>query len=295
LDTSIICCREMPAQGRVGDKAQNKLDAHGCPSCPHPTLGPGIAGSPDVLVNNLPALRVDDPGVHAVCCNTNTWTALYGSTTVFFNGKGAYRKDDTSKHCGGMGQLIEGSPNVMTGGPMGGPSGGGGGGAGPGGGEGGGKAGGKGGSGGGGTDPGGNGSKTDPGGGKGGGGEEPGGGKGGVDPGGGGEQPGQAEPEKTGALDVEVLDPEGAAVPQVAVNLSGQSSADGTTDASGHSQFPSLPVGSYLIAATHDDFQDGNSSAEVTTSPSSVTITLTPKDDWSKFRGEVSNVEEPAA
>lgn len=161
-----------------------------------------------------------------------------------------------------MGQLIEGSPNVMTGGPMGG---GGGGGAGPGGGA---------------------------GGGKGGSGEEPGGGKGGgVNPGG-GEQPGQVEPEKTGALDVEVVDAEDAAVPQVAVSLSGPSSANGTTDASGHAQFPSLPVGSYLIAATHDDFQDGNSSAEVTTTPASVRITLTPKDDWSHFRGEVSNDDE---
>lgn len=291
----------------MGDKAQNQADAHGCPACPHPTLGPAIAGSPDVMVNNLPALRVDDPGMHAVCCNTNTWNALYGSTTVFINGKCAYRKDDTSKHCGGTGKLIEGSPNVETGGPMGSGSGGGGAGpgAGPGGGEGGGKAGGgKSGSGGG-EDPGGGGSKTEPGGGKGGGGDpgDPGGGKGGGgSPGapgqgkggepGGGQQPGQVEPEKAGALDVEVVDLDEAAVPQVAVSLSGTSATEGTTNASGLAQFPSLPVGSYLIAATHDDFQDGHSSAEVTTSPSSVRITLTPRDDWSQFRGEVSKDDE---
>jgi len=294
----------MPAQGRVGDKAKNQADAHGCPACPHPVLGPGIAGSPDVMVNNLPALRVDDPGIHTACCTTNTWNALYGSVTVFFNGKGAYRKDDTSKHCGGLGKLIEGSPNVMTGGPMGpgaGP-GGGGGSAGPGGGQGGGKAGG----GKGGEDPGG-GSKTEPGGGKGGGGEpggkaepgDPGGGKGGGDPsdpgGGKGDQPGQTEPETTGSLDVEVVDPDDAAVAQVAISLSGPSTADGTTDAGGHAMFPSLPAGSYLITATHEEFADGNSSAEVTAGPATTRITLTPKDDWSQFRGEVSKDDEPAA
>jgi hypothetical protein len=300
----------MPGQGRLGDKAQSTADAHGCPACPHPTLGPAIAGSPDVEVNGRPALRVDDPGVHAACCAMNTWQALYGSMTVFINGKNAYRKDDTSKHCGGLGKLIEGSTNVMVEGPMSG-GGGGGGGSGPGAGPGGGKGGsgggagpggggegpgaGKGGGGGGGSggDPGGGKGGGDPGGGKGGG--DPGGGKGGGEPGGGGPQPGQVEPEETGALDVEVVDPDEAAVPQAAISLSGRDSAAGTTDAGGHARFPSLPVGSYLISATHDDHEDGHSSAEVTTSPSTVRVTLTPKDDWSQFRGQVSKDDEPSA
>lgn len=137
----------MPAQGRLGDRGNVHVDVHGCPACPHPAIGPGIIGSPTVMVNELPALRVDDVGIHAACCGPNTWTAKVGAATVFFNNKAAHRKGDQQKHCGGMGQLMEGSPNVMTedgdggavggggaGGASGGAGGGGSGGGGPGGG-----------------------------------------------------------------------------------------------------------------------------------------------------------------
>jgi len=102
---------------------------HGCPACPHPAIGPAITGSPVVTVNGRPALRVDDLGVHAACCGTNSWTATQGSLTVFIDGKGAHRMTDQNRHCGGMGQLIEGSQNVIVGedsGGMGAGSGGGG-------------------------------------------------------------------------------------------------------------------------------------------------------------------------
>lgn len=106
----------MPPQSRLGDKSFVPADAHGCPACPHPCVGPAIIGSPDVLVNNRPALRVDDTGIHAACCGPNTWTAKMGSGTVFINNKAAHRLGDQDQHCGGMGQMIEGSPNVITGG-----------------------------------------------------------------------------------------------------------------------------------------------------------------------------------
>ena len=106
----------MSGQGRLGDKANAPEDAHRCPACPHPAVGPAIQGSPDVNVNKLPALRVDDPGVHSACCAENTWTATEGSATVFINGKAAHRMGDQNRHCGGMGTLIEGSPNVIVGG-----------------------------------------------------------------------------------------------------------------------------------------------------------------------------------
>jgi uncharacterized Zn-binding protein involved in type VI secretion len=105
----------MPGQGRLGDKANVPLDMHGCPACPHPAIGPAILGSPDVNVNRRPALRVDDPGVHAACCGPNTWTATTGSLTVFINGKAAHRLGDKNRHCGGIGQLVEGSLNVIVG------------------------------------------------------------------------------------------------------------------------------------------------------------------------------------
>jgi uncharacterized Zn-binding protein involved in type VI secretion len=105
----------MPGQGRLGDKAQIPADAHGCPGCPHPGTGPAIAGSPDVFVNGKPALRVNDTGVHAVCCGSNMWSASQGSSTVFINGKAAHRNGDPTKHCGGTGKLIESSEDVLVG------------------------------------------------------------------------------------------------------------------------------------------------------------------------------------
>ena len=106
----------MAAQGRLGDKSQVPVDAHGCPACPHPAVGPAIIGSPNVNVNKMPALRVDDTGIHMACCGPNTWTAQAGSSTVFINNKAAHRQGDADKHCGGMGKLIMGSPNVIVGG-----------------------------------------------------------------------------------------------------------------------------------------------------------------------------------
>jgi uncharacterized Zn-binding protein involved in type VI secretion len=116
----------MPGQGRLGDKAYVSRDIHGCPFCPHPGTGPAISGSFDVFVNKRPALRVGDPGIHAACCGKNTWLAKTGSETVFINGKAAHRQTDQTTHCGGNGQLVEGSPNVIVGdttvSPAGGPS-----------------------------------------------------------------------------------------------------------------------------------------------------------------------------
>jgi uncharacterized Zn-binding protein involved in type VI secretion len=118
----------MPGQGRLGDNAQTQQDAHGCPGCPHPGVGPAISGSPTVFVNGRPALRVDDIGIHGACCGANMWQAQQGSATVFINGKAAFRKDDPTRHCGSQGKLIEGSADVTVGDA----SGGGGGGAGDG-------------------------------------------------------------------------------------------------------------------------------------------------------------------
>lgn len=106
----------MPPQGRLGDKSQTPADGHGCPACPHPAVGPAVQGSPDVLVNSRPALRVGDQGIHAACCGPNMWTAINGSGTVLINNMPAHRMGDTDQHCGGVGQLIEGSPDVIVGG-----------------------------------------------------------------------------------------------------------------------------------------------------------------------------------
>lgn len=105
----------MPLAGRLGDKSLVPADAHGCPGCPHPGVGPAVCGSPNVLINFKPALRATDTGVHAACCGPNTWTAQTGSATVLINGLMAHRFGDVDTHCGGVGSLIEGSPNVIVG------------------------------------------------------------------------------------------------------------------------------------------------------------------------------------
>lgn len=106
----------MPPQGRLGDKGFVPADAHVCPACPHPCIGPAISGSPNVMVNSRPALRVNDNGIHAACCGPNTWVATKGSGSVFINHLPAHRLNDQQAHCGGTGMLVEGSNNVITGG-----------------------------------------------------------------------------------------------------------------------------------------------------------------------------------
>jgi uncharacterized Zn-binding protein involved in type VI secretion len=106
----------MPAQARLGDRSQVPSDSHGCLSCAHSCIGPSTQGSPNVNVNGKPAIRVGDPGIHSSCCGPNTWIAKAGSGTVMINNKAAHRLNDQVQHCGGMGQTMEGSPNVITGG-----------------------------------------------------------------------------------------------------------------------------------------------------------------------------------
>lgn len=101
--------------GRVGDMAFSASDAHGCPVCAHPVMGPAIVGSDNVLINNRKALRVTDSGIHSACCGSNSWVAKDGARAVFINGLRVHRQGDATRHCGGAGQLIEGSPNVLIG------------------------------------------------------------------------------------------------------------------------------------------------------------------------------------
>jgi uncharacterized Zn-binding protein involved in type VI secretion len=103
-------------QSRLGDRSFVPSDVHGSGCCPHPCIGPAVTGSADVLVNNQPALRVGDSGVHATCCGPNTWIAVEGSATVLINNRRAHRLDDLDQHCGGPGQMVEGSANVLVGG-----------------------------------------------------------------------------------------------------------------------------------------------------------------------------------
>ncbi len=106
----------MPPVSRLGDMALVPADAHGCPKCPHTCVGPVISASPDAYVNGSAIARVGDPGVHAACCGPNIFAIVQGSSTVTVNDISASRLGDITAHCGGVGALIQGSPNVTFGG-----------------------------------------------------------------------------------------------------------------------------------------------------------------------------------
>jgi len=90
-------------------QAKCPADSHGCPACPHPTVGPIVTGSPNVLINGHPAARVGDTGVHAACCGPNTFTITTGDSTVLINGRAAALIGKSiTQHCGGTGKLAGG-------------------------------------------------------------------------------------------------------------------------------------------------------------------------------------------
>ncbi len=102
----------MPSAARLSDIALVNGDAHGCSVCPHVASGPIISASVNVFINGLGAARKGDPGIHAVCCGPNTFTINAGSDNVYVNGKPLARMQDETKHCGGNGKIIAGSPTV---------------------------------------------------------------------------------------------------------------------------------------------------------------------------------------
>jgi uncharacterized Zn-binding protein involved in type VI secretion len=106
----------MQPQSRLGDYSLVPADRHHCPRCAHVCIGPAETGSPNVMANLRPALRVSDTGVHSQCCGSNTWVAVAGSKTVIINNLQAHRLGDPDMHCGGPGHMIQGSPNILVGG-----------------------------------------------------------------------------------------------------------------------------------------------------------------------------------
>jgi hypothetical protein len=55
-------------------------------------------------------------GIHSHCCGPNIWIATQGSQTVLINNLQAHRVNDQDMHCGGLGMMMEGSPDVFVGG-----------------------------------------------------------------------------------------------------------------------------------------------------------------------------------
>jgi uncharacterized Zn-binding protein involved in type VI secretion len=93
-----------------GMKAKCAADAHGCPACPHPVIGPITTGSGQVLVQGLPAARQGDTGVQAACCDGNTYRITGGDSSVLINGRPAAKIGSATKHCGGTGKIVGWEP-----------------------------------------------------------------------------------------------------------------------------------------------------------------------------------------
>jgi uncharacterized Zn-binding protein involved in type VI secretion len=97
----------------VGGKAFCPNDSHGCIACPHPVIGPIQTGSSLVLIDGKPAARVGDRGVHAACCGPNTFeiasadSPTHGPSEVVIEGQFAAKLGCMTKHCGGVGRIVD--------------------------------------------------------------------------------------------------------------------------------------------------------------------------------------------
>lgn len=91
---------------RLGSQSSCAADAHGCPGCPHPTIGPVIAGSPDFTIDGKPVARVGDRGIHSACCGPNIFTVKGGDPEIVIDGKQVARLGDPTQHCGGPGKIV---------------------------------------------------------------------------------------------------------------------------------------------------------------------------------------------
>lgn len=105
----------MPPPARLSDLAHCPNDVHAGADCPHAVTGPAVTGSPDVTINDRPALRVGDAGLHETCCGSKTWMAATGASTVLVNDRPVVRVGDATQHCGGQGHIISGAPDVDVG------------------------------------------------------------------------------------------------------------------------------------------------------------------------------------
>ena len=102
---------------RKTDIVKASGDSHGKPCCSHSVQGPTILSfSPNVIVNNINAIRINDRGKHSSCCGPNTFSWISASPNVFANDRKVCRSGvDKTRHCGGaIGRAPNASPDVFV-------------------------------------------------------------------------------------------------------------------------------------------------------------------------------------
>ena len=107
----------MPGACRLTDIHLNPNDVCGCVVCPHSTSGIVMTGSPNVFADNLNAFRGQfvDIGDHSLgpCCGPNLYNSTQCSPDVIVNGVGWVRLGDMVTCCGGVGNMITASIDVI--------------------------------------------------------------------------------------------------------------------------------------------------------------------------------------
>jgi len=93
----------------VGMKAFAPAVSFGTPADPLPTIGVITTGSSHVLVNGQPAARVGDVGIQQ-SMGTNSFKIISGDNSVLIDGRAAAKIGSKTDHGGGMGSIVEGSP-----------------------------------------------------------------------------------------------------------------------------------------------------------------------------------------
>jgi uncharacterized Zn-binding protein involved in type VI secretion len=116
---TLVCAgqrRSFPVQtvgtagfARMTDESRSGADTHNCPACPHPTRGRIATGSPNVSIDDLPAARVGDFGLHTACCGPNNFRIRTGSAEVLIDGRPAARIGSETEECGGRGAIVQGA------------------------------------------------------------------------------------------------------------------------------------------------------------------------------------------
>ncbi|HEY6062395.1 MAG TPA: PAAR domain-containing protein, partial [Chitinophagaceae bacterium] len=93
---------------RIGSMADCPADSHGSLADPMPVIGWVITGNANVLIDGLPAACEGDRGIHVACAGPNTFVISSEGCDweVLINGKKAAKKNTTTRHCGGMGEII---------------------------------------------------------------------------------------------------------------------------------------------------------------------------------------------
>src|SRR5687767_8287890 len=107
--------RIMGNASRLGDYSFAGVPKPGRSSRTHTASGPATTGSPNVIINNRAAVRVDDRGMYHGVGGSGAWRAAHGAPRVLINGRRAHRTHDENKHRGGVGEMLQGSPNVVIG------------------------------------------------------------------------------------------------------------------------------------------------------------------------------------